>query len=222
MVDEKMLEFVRGFIESHDPVATKLERRFPFRRLADHCFRCCRWAERICRIEGGDADVAEVSALFHDIGKCVDNTRERHAVAGAEICADYLSRIGCDVGKRDRIVRIVRHHVEHCHGDESSLEARIESDADILDETGAMTVLWDCMAQGAEQEQSYLLARDRVHDAYRNLARKTRASFQTETGWRFFRERREFLGRFLKHLDFELGITGEVNEGSEPGASGDA
>ena len=44
MVDEKMLGFVKEFIEQHDPIATKLKKRFPFRRLFDHCYRCCRWA----------------------------------------------------------------------------------------------------------------------------------------------------------------------------------
>ena len=52
MLDEKMLEFVRAFTESHDLIATKLERRFPFRRLADHCLRCHKWAERISQVEG--------------------------------------------------------------------------------------------------------------------------------------------------------------------------
>jgi uncharacterized protein len=207
-----MLDFVRDFIESHDPIATKLKRRFPFRRLADHCFRCYRWAQRISRVEGGDADVAQVSALFHDIGKCVDNTREGHAEAGAEICADYLTRIGFAPAKRDRIVSIVRHHIEHCGGDESTLEARIESDADILDETGAMTVLWDCMAQGAEEEQSYGIARDRICAAYQALQDTPRSAFHTGTGWRFFLERREYLGSFIGNLDFELGLALGLND----------
>jgi putative nucleotidyltransferase with HDIG domain len=221
MVDQAMLDFVRRFIESRDPFATKLERPLPFRHLADHCFRCYRWAQRIVEVEGGDADVAEVSALFHDIGKCVDNTREGHAVAGAEICAQFLDGIEYVPAKRDRIASIVRHHIEHCCSEESSLEARIESDADILDETGVMTVLWDCMAQGAEREQSYRIARDRVYRTYRNLQKKTRASFQTEAGWRFFRERRECLDRFVRHLDFELGLTLRLNDRSQPSVAGD-
>ena len=220
MVDQDMLEFVRGFIESHDPIATKLKRRYPFRHLADHCYRCYRWAERICHVEGGDADVAQVSALFHDIGKCVDNTRDGHAAAGAGICGDYLDTIGCDPTKRDRITSIVRHHIEHCRGEDTSLEARIESDADILDETGAMTVLWDCMAQGAEEEQSYGIARDRINGAYRNLQKTTRSLFQTEAGWRFFQERRECLGCFIRHLDFELGHTLSFRDSSQPSAPG--
>ena len=212
MVNQAMLDYVRDFIESHDPVATKLKRRFPFRRLADHCFRCFRWAQRISKVEGGDADVAQVSALFHDIGKCVDNTREGHALAGAEICSDYLAGIACEPSKRDRIVSIVRHHIEHCRGAESTLEARIESDADILDEIGAMTVLWDCMAQGAEEEQSYDIARDRIHRAYQALEEMPRSAFHTETGWRFFLGRREYLGDFIRDLDFELGLALESSD----------
>lgn len=207
MLDPSMLDFVRDFIESRDPIATKLERRFPFRRLADHCFRCYKWAQRIGQIEGGDPEVAQVSALFHDIGKCLDNTRERHGRAGAEICGAYLARTGFDLAKRERITRIVALHVEHCRGDESSIEARIESDADVLDEIGAVTVLWDCMAAGAEGADSYCVARDRIQVASANLAKKTRASCQTEAGWQFFLGRGASLQEFLNNLDFELGLT---------------
>jgi hypothetical protein len=47
MIVQKMITYVRQFIEAHDPIATKLATRFPFRRLADHCYRTYRWAQRI-------------------------------------------------------------------------------------------------------------------------------------------------------------------------------
>ena len=212
MVDEKMLNFVKDFIESHDAIGTKLQRRFPFRSLYDHCFRCCKWAQRINEFEGGDPEVTQISALFHDVGKCADNTVQGHAEAGARICGEYLDSIGFDANKRDRITRIVRLHIEHCSGEESSVEGIIESDADPLDETGAMTVLWDCMAVGAEDQQSYQIAYDRVRGAFETLQTKTRSSFHTATGWRFFEERREFLGDFVANLEFELGIVKELKK----------
>ena len=99
MVDEPMLGFIRDFIESRDPIGTKLSRRFPFRRLYDHCFRCWKWAQRINGFEGGDPDVTQISALFHDVGKCVDDTIQGHAQAGARICREHPDNIGFEANK---------------------------------------------------------------------------------------------------------------------------
>lgn len=208
MVDNNMLEFVKNFIESHDPIATKLNDRFPFRRLYDHCFRCYRWAQRINLEERGSLEVVEISALFHDIGKCVDNSVEGHAREGAKVCQNYLQSINFDSVKTKRIVSIVENHVEHCQGGENTLEARIESDADLLDELGAMTVLWDCMAIGAGDIQSYQAAYERIKEHYKK--QREGPALLTETGNRFRKERLEFLRNFLCNLELELGKKGTL------------
>jgi len=204
MVDAKAVDFVRRHIEERDPVATKLKKRFPFRLLADHCRRASMWAERICAVEGGDAEVVALSALFHDIGKCEDNTHEGHAIAGARICGEYLASAGFDEKKRGRIVEIVRNHIHHAEA--QTLEARIESDADLLDETGALTVLWDAMAVGGEDEQSYEIALARIRKTYDRIASDAGDGFHTAAGRRFYGERVQFLAEFLKNLEWELGI----------------
>jgi NAD(P)-dependent dehydrogenase (short-subunit alcohol dehydrogenase family) len=47
MIVQEMIAYVRQFIEAHDPIATKLGTRFPFRCLAGHCYRIYRRAQRI-------------------------------------------------------------------------------------------------------------------------------------------------------------------------------
>ena len=64
MFVQEMIAHVRQFIEIHDPIATKLATRFPFRRLADHCYRTYRWAQRIQACEGGEREVIETDRLF--------------------------------------------------------------------------------------------------------------------------------------------------------------
>jgi putative nucleotidyltransferase with HDIG domain len=203
---EEMLEFVKGFIESHDPIGTNLKKRFPFRKLFGHCLRCSHWARRLAAAEGAESEIAEVSALFHDIGKSVDDTVEGHAEAGAKICEDYLSSIGFDEGKRDRIVRIVRLHIEHCRGEENSLEARVESDADLLDETGAITVLWDAMAEGAEPNCSYDSAFERIAAESKRMNALALDMYHTRTAREIAAGRRAFLASFVSNLAYELGL----------------
>ena len=87
---EQMWAYVRAFIEEHDPIATKLSTRFPFRRLADHCYRTYRWAQRLHAHEGGERQIVEIAALFHDVGKCLDRTAVGHARAGETLFAKHL------------------------------------------------------------------------------------------------------------------------------------
>jgi uncharacterized protein len=203
---EEMTAYVRQFIEDNDPIATKLARRFPFRRLADHCTRTWRCAQRIQEREDGDREIVEVAALFHDVGKCVDNTPAGHAQAGAEICERYLDSQGFDPAKRARIVHIVRNHVHSMRDIPLSLEAQIVRDADLLDEVGALTVLWDAMAAGAEEPQSYTITYQRIRAAYERLRARDLRSLETETGRQFYRERIDFLGQFVAQLEYELGL----------------
>jgi uncharacterized protein len=205
MTVKEMIAYVRQFTEEHDPIATKLARRFPFRRLADHCARTYRWAQRLQEREGGDHEVVEVAALFHDVGKCVDNTPAGHARAGAEICERYLDSRGFDPDKTALVVHIVRNHVHSMRDVSLSLEAQVVRDADLLDEVGALTVLWDAMAAGAEASQSYTLTYQRIRAAYERLRARDLCSLETETGRLFYRERLEFLEQFVRELEYELG-----------------
>ena len=205
MNDRSMLEFVRGFIESHDPLGSKLTNRFPFRRLFGHCCRCSVWARRIALAEGADVEIAEVSALFHDIGKSADQTAEGHAEVGAGLCENYLTSAGYDAGKRTQIVGIVRHHIRHAHEPDASLEAKVESDADLLDETGAITVLWDAMACAGEESPSYEKACDRIARAYEDLKAKSPDCLHTRTARQILAGRLSCMGVFLKNLEYELG-----------------
>lgn len=207
MVLQEVLAYVRQFIEAHDPIATKLATRFPFRRLADHCYRTYRWAQRIQACEGGDHEVVEIAALFHDVGKCIDSTSAGHAQAGAEICEQYLVSQGFDGDKRACIVYIVRNHVHSIRDVPLSLEARIVRDADLLDEVGALTVLWDAMVAGAEEQPSYLLTYRRIGAVYDRLRERGSGDLKTATGRRFYKERIDVLGRFVSELEYELGRT---------------
>jgi len=202
-----MHDFVKGFIESHDAIGTKLPTRFPFRRLYAHGVRCAAWARRLAEAEGADVEIAEVSAFFHDVGKSVDNTRAGHAEAGAKIGDDYLESIDFDPARRRRIVEIVRNHIHHARDDGASLEARVESDADLLDETGAMAVLWDAMAEGAEPDCSFDSAYERIAASAAKVIAGDLAVFHTPTAREIATGRRRFLQQFVDNLAYELGRT---------------
>lgn len=197
-----MVTFVRTFIEQHDPIGSALSKRYAFRRRFEHCYRCCVWASRIARREGGDREVIAIAALFHDIGKSLVRGRERHARLGARICAEYLTSAGYPSETIDAVTTVVADHVNH----ETPVnhEACIVSDADQLDEIGAVSVLWDAMAEGGRGAKSYEDAHRRLERTYQSLIRKP-PCLHTGAARSFYGKRITFLERFLAQLASELG-----------------
>ncbi len=205
---EKAAGFVRDFFESHDPIGTHLVYRYPFRKRFEHCQRCATWAERIARVEGVDVELVKISSLFHDIGKAL-STEERHAHLGAAICDEYLASIGYDETRRSRIVDIVRNHNRHTIP-AASREEEVVRDADLLDEVGAITILWDAMACAGEQDPSYGKARDRIASGLMRLKTELPGHLSTETARKIAEESTQLVENFVKHLDYELGLRDSV------------
>ena len=202
---QQMVEFVRDYIESHDPFGTEMSTRFRFRRRFEHCLRCSIWARRIALAEGANVEISQISALFHDIGKSVNNTSAEHGELGSEICGDYLTAVAYDKNRSTKIIQIIRSHSSHASESGASLEAKVVSDADLLDETGAITVLWDAMACAQEDAPSYEKAYDRIMSAYARLKAKPPEQLHTPTARQILKRRLLFIEAFLRNLEDELG-----------------
>ncbi len=202
---QQMVDFVKNHIESLDPIGTELNTRFPFRRRFEHCLRCSIWARRIALSENADVEIAMISALFHDISKSEEKKGKSHEEVGAQICGDYLKSIGYDKNKSVKIVQIVRHHSSHAIESYASLEAKVVSDADLLDETGAIGILWDAMACATGDAPSYEKACDRIKIDYAKLKDSPPDRLHTPTAQQILNGRLSFMDTFLKNLEYELG-----------------
>lgn len=202
---EQMIGFVKDYFNSNDPIGTELSYRYLFRKRFDHCLRVMKWAHRIALAENADEEIARISALFHDIGKATDV--ENHGETGARICYDYLKSISYDEKRTGEIIRIIRTHTNHARENNASLEAKIVSDADILDETGAIMILWDAMATAGEEAPSYDKAFERIKLAYERLRVNTPERLYTQTAREILFKHLSFIDTFLKNLGYELGFS---------------
>ena len=128
---------------------------YPFRSRFEHTMRVYRWAIKLQSKLGGDLDIIVLAALLHDVGW--DDERP-HGEVGAEIAVNYLDSLGVDPQKIAKIGEIIMIHEEKDTDADLSLECRIVMDADLLDEVGAISVLWDSMATAIEDEASYKLS----------------------------------------------------------------
>ena len=125
---------------------------YPFRSRFEHTMRVYRWAIKLQSKLGGDLDVIVLAALLHDIGW--DDERP-HGEVGAELAVEYMDSIGIDPETIRRVGEIIMIHEDKDSDVDLSLECKIVMDADLLDEVGAISVLWDSMATACEDEASY-------------------------------------------------------------------
>ena len=174
---------------------------FPFRSRYEHTMRVYRWAIKLQAIEGGDLEIITLAALLHDIGW---DAERPHGDVGAEMAIEYLLSLGYDDEvKLGRIGEIIRIHTEKDTTDDLSLECRVVMDADLLDEVGAVSVLWDSMATAAEEDASYKKAYQRIKNFYRVNKPKIRRC-KTNAGRREYEKRMDIIESFLEELEKEL------------------
>ena len=171
-----------------------------------------RWPARACRPEA-DAELTLVSTLFHDIG-VIATTREKpkadHDLLGGPIARDYLLQNGYAPAFADRVASLVVQHQarERMQDPDTPIELVILMEADMLDERGALGILWDAMAEGAKPLQTYegTLERLKMRKLYR---RPERNPLVTERGRAFWAEKQRLHMDFVLALERDLGLTDE-------------
>jgi uncharacterized protein len=193
---EHMLEYVKKTIaENGRPSA-------PFRDRFAHTLRVQKWAERLQAMEGGDLEVIQVAALFHDVGW---DEHRPHEEVGAEITRAYLTAQGLYMDKLDAIVEAVAHHNHRDSPGPFRKETLIIQDADFLDEVGVLTLVWDSLGTALKPNPSYTAVYAR---AQRSLAElKSRAGWlRTPSGRKLYDEQVQVVAQCLKWLQYELGL----------------
>ena len=173
---------------------------YPFRSRCEHTMRVYRWAIKLQSKLGGDLDIIVLAALLHDIGW--DEVRP-HGEVGAEIAVDYLDSLGVDPEKIAKIGEIIMMHSDKDTEAELSLECRIVMDADLLDEVGAVGILWDAMATAQEDEASYKRAYYRIKNFYRINKPKIKRC-KTDAGRVEYNKRMQLIEEFIFQLEKEL------------------
>ncbi|MCR5367021.1 MULTISPECIES: HD domain-containing protein [Eubacterium] len=174
--------------------------KYPFRNRYEHIMRVYRWAIRLQAKLGGDLDIIVLAALLHDVGW--DDTKP-HAEVSAEVAVDYLDSIGVDPEKIQRVGEIIMRHEDKDTEDDLSLECRIVMDADLLDEVGAVEIMWDCMATALDEEASYKRAYYRIKEYYRGNKPKIKRC-KTDAGRAEFTKRMQLIESYIYQLEREL------------------
>jgi len=211
---DDMLKYVKEFLKENDGEVTKIF-NYPFRKRSEHTRRVFMWARRLVDRESSiNKEAVLVSSIFHDVGYAISLDGSKHAEDSALICEKYLHDNGFDAGFIEFVSYLVKNHSNKflMTSDDIPLELILLMEADLLDETGALSILWDCMAEGGKQYQSY-------EASYKRIVNYSWESVQvnpmvTDKAKAFWDDKQKLVRDFVKHLSWDLAI-GESSSNSE-------
>ena len=200
---------VKALLAANDGEATSIG-IFPFRKRSEHIWRVFLWAKRLLDEGQYDVDTKRecvlIAALFHDVGYAAALDSSRHAENGALLFEQYACDNGYDSQQRDFIAHLIRNHSNKRLLDEEDtpMELVILMEADLLDETGAMSIVWDCMMEGAQAEQSF-------EKTYRHMVAHSskmlnRNPMKTAIAKEYWASKQTLLREFMRQLALDLAI----------------
>lgn len=191
-------------IESPNPL-------HPFRSRFQHSIRVFHWCERLTEgMEHVDKEVLYTAAVFHDIGyEHRDN--EHHAERSAKAFHEYAVKQQMDETFAKKVEQLIA-----CHSDKNrmrepnaNLEMVLLMEADLLDEEGAMGIVWDCMTMGNAHASSYAKA---YYHILESSNKEEPNPMVTERAREFWEEKKGIVARFTKLLEDDLMIGSEYFE----------
>lgn len=202
---EIMLEYVKNALyKSGKDKKEKMYQSFRSRYM--HTIRVLKWCERLC--VDCDAKINEyvlyVSAIFHDIGYAIAIEDDSHAEASVQLFSEFCKTH--NVQYSDEISHnIMLHSNKSLLNDKStSIELILLMEADLLDETGALSILFDCMSSGERHLDSYNKAYERILNFSCSILDYN--PMISKGAIRVWQEKQKLLKEFVTSLSIDLNI----------------
>ncbi|MBC8544618.1 MAG: HD domain-containing protein [Clostridia bacterium] len=201
--DREALAFMEDVMRGRDLVPNRMGIIFPFRQRSAHMCRAYWWALRLmsCLQE---SEALRMAVIFHDVGYSVTSDGIAHAYDSSRICAEYLRRAGYEETFIQKVTWMIDRHSDkrYLTRTDNPLEFQLLLEADHLDETGALAILWDCMAEGANPNVTY-------GDAYEHILKysgrmREDNPLKTEAARGYWSRKQGLVDRFIKLIQFDL------------------
>jgi uncharacterized protein len=173
--------------------------------VSSHTQRVFGWAKQLLQTEKADEELVLITALFHDAGYAGGENND-HPEYGAALCEGYLAEAGYSEEFIQKVSFLIRHHQDKrmLYEAETPIELKLLIEADNLDETGALSIVRDCMSEGRNEHASYeeTLNRLKNHGPY-----KTGFDYNpmvTETSRQIWRRKQLVYKKFVENLEKDL------------------
>lgn len=184
------------------------DRGFTFRKRSDHMWRVFVWVERLIEecTENINKDALLIAALFHDIGRHISH--EDHPNQSAIIFRDYAIKKNYDKNQIEFIEYLIQNHgkKENLFSPDIPLELVFLLEADMLDETGALGIIWNAMVIGGKSAQNYMETYDLLsyHSCSSDILNTN--PMRTVKARKIWEDKQKLNKEFIKQLEFDLGI----------------
>jgi uncharacterized protein len=205
----EIFKYVQELLKGDDNKATKLDERFPFRIRSEHIWRVFIWANRLIDEENLSTinkNALLIASLFHDIGYALSPHSKSHAENSEIIFREYCKNNFIEKEEEDFIAYLIKNHSNKnlMEFENTPIELILLMEADILDETGAMSIVWDCMAEGMNEEQSYSKAYDHILQKTCKIINSN--PMKTKTAKEYWKIKQELVKNFIKEYAFDLDV----------------
>lgn len=153
---EDMLEYVRHILTENNGIRSHKPQLY-FRNRFEHIKRVYGWAKRILEgVKDCKEEIVLTAAIFHDCGY-TNGSKESHSKLGANLFLDYATAHHFETDFTNTIYSMILHHSNKnlLKEKDTSIEMIVLLEADLLDEEGALGVVFDLLAEGFKCPDSY-------------------------------------------------------------------
>ena len=206
---DSIFEYVKQALADND-YATK-NSPLPFRKRSEHIWRVYNWAKRLLKGNTFEIDINEesvlIAALFHDVGYCKPLEDTNHAENSEMVFRKYAYEMSIDAERVEFISFLIRNHSNKdlLNNASTPIELVVLIEADLLDELGALSILWDCMSEGGQSEQSYVNAYEHIK-AYSSKITESNP-MKTQKAKEIWKDKQKLVCEFVNHLVIDLALT---------------
>lgn len=199
---EEHLNYVKDYFAVHGDVPPNP--LMAFRSKYQHTIRVLGWAKRLA--EGRkyvDTDVLYTAVIFHDIG--YSEGKEFHAERGAKIFYEYGIKTKMDLSFIEKVKNLISLHSskELLKENNMPIELIILMEADLLDEEGALRMVWYSLDKGISGAKSY-------EDVYKHIVmgnnKRLVNPMVTEKAKYYWNEKQKLVETFTKQLEDDITV----------------
>ena len=209
---EKYVQYIKEYFLQHggyyhpDP-------RYNFRSKYEHTLRVLRWCKMLIEdLPGVNEELLYMAAIFHDVGYGESLDKSLHAEKSSAIFAEYAKQQNIDSEIAEKVAYLIKMHSnkEMLKLSDTLPELVLLMEADLLDEEGALRVIWYCAAKAIQGADHYMDFYDFIQ---RGSANRRENPMVTPLAKEIWEQKIKLVEDFSEELLFDINTDVEIQNG---------